>query len=118
MKKLMILTVLMIAMAGFGVQKVSAGVAVRASVGIPVPGAYVGGYYGAPAYSYAPAYPYAPTYAPAPAYYPPTVYAPPVYVTPPPPAVLIPPRVVVSAPILGIGFGPFFHSHDFHHHHH
>ena len=118
MKKLMILTVLTIAMAGFVVQKASAGVVVRASIGIPVPGVYVGGPYATPAYI--PAYTGVATYAPAPAYYPPgVVYTPPpVYVTPPAPVVVVRPPVVVSAPILGIGFGPFFHSHGFHHHHH
>ena len=116
MKKLMILTVLTIAMAGFAVQRASAGVVVRATLGVPVPGVFVGGAYATPAYV-AP-YPYTPIYSPAPAY-PASLYAPPVvYATPPAPVVVLRPPVVVSAPILGIGFGPFFHSHDFHHHHH
>ena len=60
MKKLTILSLLTVALAGVAVQKASAGVVVRASIGLPVYYAPAPAYYATPAP--APAYTYVPNY--------------------------------------------------------
>jgi len=106
MKKLMILTLLTVAIAGVAVQKASAGVVVRAAIGLPGIYAPAPAYYAAPA----PAYTYVPNYT----YAPPAtvVYAPPAVVYAPPPVVFRAP--VFLPPVIGLSFGTGFHHHSHH----
>src|SRR5437867_6513734 len=102
MKKIIILTLMALALAGANVQQASAGLVVGATFGVPIGGCYSPGYcYSRPAYNYGYNYNYCPppavVYAP-----PPVIYRPPVYVAP---------------PVISFGFGGYYGGYRHHSYH-